>query len=82
MEGTPREGMYRSRFGSTESDPEIKRVRRRMARSQKRRRKVYQVTRRETGMTVNVTADSAQEACRALGLMIGECFIREVPGRR
>jgi len=42
MAGTPRGGVYRSRFGPTDPDPDIFRVRRRMARAPNRP-KVYQV---------------------------------------
>jgi len=41
-------------------------------------RKVYEIRNRVTGETAMVSADSAQEACQALGWMIGDCQVRAV----
>ena len=39
--------------------------------------KAYRVTHRATGLSHQVEAPSAQEACECVGWMIGECHVKE-----
>lgn len=41
-------------------------------------RKLYKIRNRITGEEIVVGADSAQEACKTLGWMIGNCHVRVV----
>lgn len=41
------------------------------------KKKVYEVTRRVTGERAFIPADSAQEACEAMGWRIGDCYVKE-----
>jgi len=40
--------------------------------------KRYQVTNRVTKQTYQASAFSAEEACRKLGWMIGDCYVKEL----
>lgn len=42
------------------------------------RAKRYRVTNRATKQTYQASAFSADEACRKLGWMIGDCFVEEI----
>ena len=38
----------------------------------------YRVTNRKTDQTMEIRADSAQEACQKLGWMIGWCYVKRL----
>ncbi len=38
----------------------------------------YQVTNRVTNQTYQASAFSADEACRKLGWLVGDCFVKEL----
>ena len=38
----------------------------------------YRVTNRKTDQTMEIRADSAQEACQKLGWMIGWCYVKKL----
>jgi len=43
--------------------------------------KLYQVQNRVTHTMFMVTAESAQQACEKAGWLIGDCWVRSLPGK-
>lgn len=44
--------------------------------------KTYRITNRETRQTQDIEAESAAQACRACGWLIGSCYVQELGSKR